>query len=160
MRLDERLIHGQVATKWSKLLGVDRILVADDTAANNEIIKKSLMMAAPEECRTVITTVDGAIKLCNDPRAAGLKILLIVSSLDNLLRLAKEVRDIKKINIGNYGRIVEKKGNESRKSYTSNLYLYDAEVEILKQVMATGIECVVQTIPDDMPKSLKSIIGA
>ena len=46
IRLDERLIHGQVATKWSRLLDVDRILVADDEAAENEIVKKSLMMAA------------------------------------------------------------------------------------------------------------------
>ena len=47
VRLDERMIHGQVATKWSQLLGVNRIIVADDQAASNEIIKKSLMMAAP-----------------------------------------------------------------------------------------------------------------
>lgn len=51
VRLDERMIHGQVATKWSQLLGVNRIIVADDQAASNEIIKKSLLMAAQPTAR-------------------------------------------------------------------------------------------------------------
>ena len=80
VRLDERMIHGQVATKWSRTLGVDRIVVADDTAAASDIMQKSLMMAAPATCKTASVTVDKAVSLCNDPRAAGLKILLIVST--------------------------------------------------------------------------------
>ena len=84
VRLDERMIHGQVATKWSRTLGVDRIVVADDTAAASDIMQKSLMMAAPATCKTAIVTVDKAVSLCNDPRAAGLKILLIVSTPENL----------------------------------------------------------------------------
>ena len=58
VRLDERMIHGQVATKWSRTLGVDRIVVADDTAAASDIMQKSLMMAAPTTCKTAIVTVD------------------------------------------------------------------------------------------------------
>ena len=104
---------GQVATKWSRTLGVDRIVVADDTAAASDIMQKSLMMAAPATCKTAIVTVDKAVSLCNDPRAAGLKILLIVSTPENLLRVAKEVKDIPQINVGNYGRIAPKARNGS-----------------------------------------------
>lgn len=146
VRLDERMIHGQVATKWSRTLGVDRIVVADDTAAASDIMQKSLMMAAPATCKTAIVTVDKAVSLCNDPRAAGLKILLIVSTPENLLRVAKEVKDIPQINVGNYGRVAPKHGTEARKTYTKNLYAYEDEVEVLRQVMATGIPCNVQTI--------------
>jgi PTS system mannose-specific IIB component len=39
IRLDERLIHGQVAIRWSKYLGVDRILVLNDEAAKNAWLK-------------------------------------------------------------------------------------------------------------------------
>ena len=144
VRLDERMIHGQVATKWSRTLGVDRIVVADDTAAASDIMQKSLMMAAPATCKTAIVTVDKAVSLCNDPRAAGLKILLIVSTPENLLRVAKEVKDIPQINVGNYGRIAPKHGTEA---------------EVLRQVMATGIPCNVQTIPDDVPQELSKVLG-
>ena len=159
VRLAERMIHGQVATKWSRTLGVDRIVVADDTAAASDIMQKSLMMAAPATCKTAIVTVDKAVSLCNDPRAAGLKILLIVSTPENLLRVAKEVKDIPQINVGNYGRVAPKHGTEARKTYTKNLYAYEDEVEVLRQVMATGIPCNVQTIPDDVPQELSKVLG-
>ena len=67
VRLDERMIHGQIAIKWSRHLDVNRIIVADDDAANNPVIQQSLMMAAPATCKTAIVTVDKAIALCNDP---------------------------------------------------------------------------------------------
>lgn len=158
VRLDERMIHGQVATKWSRHLSVDRIVVADDVAASNEIMQKSLMMAAPPTCKTAIVTVDKAVALCNDPRAEHLKILLIVSTPEALLRVAKEVKGIPLINIGNYGRIAAKHGTEARKTYTKNLYAYDDEVEVLRQVIDTGIPCNFQTIPDDAPEDLAKVL--
>lgn len=159
VRLDERMIHGQVATKWSRLLQVNRIVVADDTAAVSEIMQKSLMMAAPSTCKTAIVTVDKAIALCNDPRAESLSILLIVSTPENLLRVAREVKGVPQINVGNYGRIAPKHGSEMRKTYHPNLYAYDDEVEVLKQVIATGIPCNLQTIPDDAPQDLAKVLG-
>ena len=153
VRLDERMIHGQVATKWSRLLQVNRIVVADDTAAASDVIQKSLMMAAPTTCKTAIVTVDKAIALCNDPRAESLSILLIVSTPENLLRVVKEV------NVGNYGRIAPKHGDQMRKTYHRNLYAYDEEAAILKEVIATGIPCNMQTIPDDAPLDLAKVLG-
>ena len=148
IRLDERLIHGQVATKWSRLLDVDRILVADDEAAENEM----------SDCKTTVVSVDSAIRLCNDPRAQQLKILLIVSTPENLLKVTKEVKGIEKVNIGNYGRIASKINGQIRDTYTKNLYLYSEEAEILKQVIMTGTDCVVQTIPDETSRDLSAVL--
>lgn len=46
-RIDDRLIHGQVATMWTNQLGATRIMVVDDKAANDDIMKMSLKMATP-----------------------------------------------------------------------------------------------------------------
>ena len=54
IRIDERLIHGQIAIKWSRHTGVDSIVVANDHAAANVMIQKSLKMAAPPGIKTVI----------------------------------------------------------------------------------------------------------
>ena len=61
--------------------------------------------------------------------------------------------------MGNYGRIAPKRGTEMRKTYTKNLYAYDDEAAVLKQVLATGIPCNVQTIPDDVPQELSKVLG-
>lgn len=159
VRLDERMIHGQVATKWSRLLGVDRIVVADDAAAESDIMQKSLMMAAPSTCKVAIVSVDKAISLCNNPKAHDLSILVIVSTPASLLRIVTEMHDVPAVNIGNYGRIAPKRDGEPRRTYSKNLYAYDDEAETLRKVMATGIPCSVQTIPDDQPVDLAKQLG-
>lgn len=159
VRLDERMIHGQIAIKWSRHLDVDRIIVANDDAASNPVVQQSLMMAAPATCKTAIVPADKAISLCNDPRSETLKILLIVATPEDLLKVAKEVKDIPVINVGNYGRIAPKQGTEMRKTYDPNLYLYENEKEILKQVAATGIHCIMQTTPEMNAQDLGKMLG-
>ena len=63
LRLDERMIHGQVAIKWSRHLSVDRIVVANDGAASNPIIQKSLMMAEPSTCKVAIKSVFSKLRI-------------------------------------------------------------------------------------------------
>lgn len=159
VRLDERMIHGQVAIKWSRHTGVDRIVVMSDEAAGNPIIQKSLMMAAPATVKVAIKSVEAGIKLLQDPRCANLKILVIVSNPEDLLNITKQVKDIPLINIGNYGRVASKKGDEPRKTYRSNLYAYDSEVAVFKEVLESGIKCVYQTTPEDNPENLKDALG-
>ena len=109
--------------------------------------------------KTAIVTVDKAIGLCNDPRAESLAILLIVATPENLLRVAKEVKDIPVINVGNYGRIAAKQGTEARKMYDQNLYLYENEKAVLKEVAATGIRCIMQTTPEMVAQDLGKMLG-
>lgn len=159
IRLDERMIHGQVAIKWSRHTGVDRIIVANDAAASNPIVQKSLMMAAPPTAKVAIKSVADAIKLLSDPKAANHSILLIVASPEDLLAMVKNVKDIPLINVGNYGRIAPKQGDEQRKTYGSNLYTYPSEVELFKQILDMGIETVYQTTPEDIPEKLNKVLG-
>ncbi len=159
LRLDERMIHGQVAIKWSRHTGVDRIVVVNDEAANNSIIHKSLMMAAPATVKVAIKSVEAGIKLLQDPRCANLKILVIVSNPDDLLAVVSKVEDIPVVNVGNYGRIASNQGDEPRKTYRSNLYAYPSEVAVLKKVIETGVDCNYQTTPEDNPESLKNVLG-
>ena len=159
VRLDERLIHGQIATKWSRVLGVNRIIVADDEAAASEVMQKSLMMAAPSTCKVAIVPVEKGISFCNDPRAESLSIFVIVSNPDALLRVVREVPGIQQVNVGNYGRVAPRRGTEQRTTYGKNLYAYDDEAETLRQVIALEVPCNVQAIPDEAPQDLAKVLG-
>lgn len=159
IRLDERLIHGQVAIKWSRHVGVDRIVVANADAAANEFVQQSLMMAAPPTAKVAIKDIPGAVELLSDPRAAQLKILVVVATPDDLLSLVTRVPGIAAVNIGNYGRVAARTGDTPRRSFGANLYLYPAEVEVLREVVATGIPAVVQTTPEDSPLALGNVLS-
>ncbi|UUX35169.1 PTS system mannose/fructose/N-acetylgalactosamine-transporter subunit IIB [Fundicoccus culcitae] len=154
LRLDERLIHGQIAIKWSRNLDINRIIVANDEAGTNKTIERSLMMAAPQNLKVAIQTIDKSIEILKDPRAKDLKILLIVATPQDVLKIINQIKDVDVINVGNYGRIAKKKEGESRKSYGSNLYAYDEEVDIFKEIIASGIKCIYQTTPEDNPEPL------
>ena len=159
LRLDERMIHGQVAIKWSRHLSVDRIVVISDAVAGNPVIQKSLMMAAPATAKTVIKGVDDAITLLNDPRAEAHKILVIVSTPQDLFRVTEGVSGIENVNIGNYGRVASKIEAEVRKTYRPNLYAYESEVELFRKIMQKGIKCYYQTVPDDGAEDLEKILN-
>jgi mannose PTS system EIIAB component len=158
LRLDERLIHGQIAIKWSRYLNVDGIVVINDEAANNDIIKKSLLMAVPSNMKVIIKGMTDGINLLNDARAASMNLLVLVGSPQEVLQLLKSVPGIPKVNIGNYGRVAQREGTEFRKQYRNNLYLYEKEVVVLREILNTGVECIYQTTPEETPEHIKNII--
>lgn len=158
VRLDERLIHGQVAIKWSRHTNVDRIIVANDAAASSKIIADSLLTAAPATAKTAIKSVDDTIKMLKNPKAADHKILLIVQTPEDLLKLLSDCPAPETVNIGNYGRVAKKRGEEERKTYGSNLYLYPDEAETLKKVCALGYNTVYQTTPENTPENLAKLL--
>ncbi|MGC3995510.1 MAG: PTS sugar transporter subunit IIB [Propionicimonas sp.] len=159
VRLDERLIHGQVAIKWSRHLAVDRIVVANDDAARSELIQQSLLMAAPPTAKVAIRSVEDAITLLSDPRAGKLSILVVVATPEDLLAVASRVPDIARINVGNYGRTANRVDNAPRPSYGPNLYLYPEEAASLQKVVDTGVPVVVQTTPEDNPTNLAGVLA-
>ena len=157
IRVDERLIHGQVAIKWSRHTGVNRIIVANDEAAANTIIQKSLMMAAPATAKVAIKSVKDAITLLNDPRCEALKIMVIVSNPNDLVTVLENVKGIPQIIVGNYGRIAPAKPNMPRQRYGNNIYCDDIEVEEFKQLVATGLKCIYQTTPEEPAEDISGI---
>lgn len=157
LRIDERLIHGQVANQWARQLAVNAIVVANDMAAGNEVVKMSLHMAAPEGIKVVIKTVKGAIQQLNDPRAAGLSIFVVVNCPEDAYEIIKNVPGIPYMNVGNFGRVNKDKMN--RKTYADSLYANDEEIEVFHKIIDTGIDCEVRMLSSDPKVSLLSVIG-
>lgn len=157
-RIDERLIHGQIAIKWSRHTGVDSIVVANNNAAASTMIQKSLKMAAPPGIKTVIKTLDAAIATLNDPRCEPLKVLVLVNSPADAVYVAKRVKGIPFVNVGNYGRVAPKKPGKERTRYDLNLYCDEDETAQFRELMATGLECIYQTTPEEAAVPLKKLI--
>ena len=101
IRIDDRLIHGQVATMWTNNLGATRIMVINDEVANNDLQKSVLRMAAPSNVSTSIITRETALKNISSGKYEGQKVFIVVKSPLDLLYLVKNGLDIKKINVGN-----------------------------------------------------------
>ena len=157
-RIDDRLIHGQVAVTWSKELNVSRIIVASDAVAGNKIQVSALKMAASAGVKAAILTCDKAVDILSDPRSAALRILLISNDPTDLLRLFKRIPDRPVLDVANYGRI---SGALSQKLKVSDsVYLTEGDEAVIRDIAGLGIEVIHQPLPSDSRKGLLELIDA
>jgi len=164
IRLDERLLHGQVAVKWLNVLDIESVLVADDTTALSPIATKAMLMSAAMgkgsgSVKTSIKTIGDAIRLLNDVRAKPKKIFVITRELSDLQRLINEAPDIQEINIGNYGTL--QKTGEPRREIIRRLFLNNAEIEQMREIVNCGLQVYFQATPEseriDLKKKMQSL---
>jgi len=158
LRVDDRLIHGQIAIRWTKYLMVDSIVVANDEAATDKLLTTALKLACPKDLKLMVCKIDEAIELLNNPKLKERKILVIVNQLPDALELLKNVNDIKVFNIGNYGKNT-KEDNRHKKMYSEELMADEKDLELLREIISTGAKCTVQLLPDRECLSLESLLN-
>ncbi|MFC6295191.1 PTS system mannose/fructose/N-acetylgalactosamine-transporter subunit IIB [Lactiplantibacillus daoliensis] len=156
IRVDDRLIHGQVALLWSRELQLNRIIVANDQVAKSEIQKNALLLAAPTGIKVAVVSVAKAIDLANDPRSAKLKILMIVNNVDDLYQLNEQVQEKPKLDIANVGRIT---GDLKKKQKISEtVYLTTEEIEVVKAIDESAAKLVYQPLPNDNETNFMTLV--
>lgn len=141
IRIDDRLIHGQVATMWTNELGATRIMVINDEVANNDMQKSLLRMAAPPNVSTSIITRETAVKNISSGKYKGQKVFIVVKSPLDILYLLNNGLDIKEINVGNMS---AKSNTEVIKTTIS---VTKEEKEAFKELIERGVEVTVIMTP-------------
>lgn len=100
LRVDHRLLHGQVAFSWTGYLGADCILIANDEAVNNDLKRTTLRLAKPASCKLVIKNVQDSVDALNSGKTDKYNLFIVVDKVADAYKLAKAVDRIKVINIG------------------------------------------------------------
>ncbi|HEL0143853.1 TPA: PTS sugar transporter subunit IIB [Streptococcus equi subsp. zooepidemicus] len=158
IRVDDRLIHGQVAVVWTKELNAPLLVVANDEAAKNEITQMTLKMAVPNGMKLLIRSVEDSIKVFNDPRAVDKRIFVIVSSIKNACQIAKQVKDLEAVNVANVGRF-DKSDPATKVKLASSLLLNPTELEAAKELVSLpNLDVFNQVLPSNSKVSLSQLI--
>lgn len=154
LRIDERLIHGQVAVTWCSALNVDRIIVANDKASKDEVSVMSLKMAAPQNVKVAVKTVEDAIRLLKDPRMEHLHVLILVNHPKDALQIIKAVENVPYVNVGNFGMLKK----EGRTMLATSLAATPEEIETLKAIIELKPKSNYQMTPTLPPQELKGLL--
>lgn len=157
LRVDDRLIHGQVAMTWTKQLRVQGIVVANDDAANDDTQKMALKMAVPGGIKALIKPVDEAIRVLNDPRASKMRILVLTRTVRDALKIRKQVGEIEFLNIGNTGRFDGIDVSE-KQLLSPTIMLTDEEVQNLRELVVIDPKTCMQQVPNDEQKLVKDVL--
>ncbi|MDF2524061.1 MAG: phosphotransferase system, mannose/fructose/N-acetylgalactosamine-specific component [Clostridiales bacterium] len=133
LRIDERLIHGQVVVSWCNALDLTAIVVANDGAANDSVASMTLKMATPPKVKVAVQTVDSAIQLLNDPRCEKMSILVITKTPGDALRILEKVSGIPNVNVGNFG--LTDNAQAGRKKVGSSFFVNEGESELFEKII-------------------------
>lgn len=152
IRIDDRLIHGQVAMFWTNELHASRIMVINDEVANNTMQKSLLRMAAPANVATSIITREKAVANISSGKYEGQRVLIVVKSPVDILYLVNHGLDVKSLNVGNLS------GRDHTTSIRPNINVTDEEMDAFKQLLDKGIEITTVMTPNDTKTYLKDQI--
>ena len=152
VRIDDRLIHGQVALGWTKMLNATVIVVADDTAAADQMQKTMLKAATPIGVRSAIVSIADGAALLNGPKVAKDKVFVVVRGPAAVVGLVNAGVDIKKVIVGNM------RMEDGKKRITKEVAANEEEWNHLKDLDGKGVELVAQWMPGGDSKNFNEIL--
>lgn len=152
IRIDHRLLHGQVVFSWSKSLQINRILVVNDEAANDEFKKMSLELSKPQGIKLNIFTVENTLTKISKIETLSENIMMIFGNTKDVRQFCESYSNVKEIN---YGGIIKKEGS---KQFSNAIFLTENDIEDAKVLKSMGIKQFMQQVPTSKKEDLNTMI--
>lgn len=149
-RIDNRLIHGQVATQWCGVVGANLLLVANDKVAGDEFRQGLMNMAAPAYTQTRFFTIEKTCAII-DKASPAQKIAIICETPQDVLRLVEGGVPIKKVNIGNMHMA------DGKRQVATSVAVDDDDVATFKKLQELGVELEIKRVPDTPTENLEKL---
>ena len=142
-RIDDRLIHGQVVTSWSKQTRCEIILVVNDEVAADIMRKTLLEQVAPPGVKSSVVSIDKAVRVFNNPKYADVNAMLLFTNPTDVLRMVEGGVALKSINIGGMS------FKEGKKRINGTISVNDKDIEAFKKLNEMGIELEIRKVSSD-----------
>ncbi|MCL4424954.1 MAG: PTS sugar transporter subunit IIB [Firmicutes bacterium] len=141
VRVDDRLIHGQVMAVWAKGLSAERIVIVDDGVAQDPFLQKVMRLAAPPHIKVEIWGMLNAPKVLREGDHE--KTILLLKRPEVALELRKKGVLFEQLNVGGIG------AGPGRKPIYRNISASPTEIQVFAELTAMGVEVVFRIVPDD-----------
>ncbi|MFM0785373.1 PTS sugar transporter subunit IIB [Streptococcus suis] len=152
-RIDTRLLHGQVATAWTPASKADRIIVASDTVAQDELRKQLIKQAAPGNVKANVVPIKKLIEVSKDPRFGNTHALILFETPQEALEAIEGGVEIKELNVGSMA-------HSTGKTMVNTVLSMDKDdVATFERLRELGVKFDVRKVPNDSPKDLFELIN-
>ena len=153
IRVDDRLIHGQILESWLPYLKAKCVVVANDLLAEDSFQMAILSMAVPERIKLRMVSVDSVGELNSDLELSGKTSLVIVSSVLDAYRIIQNGISAGKINLGN----MRSSGADKQLMYS--FWVRQEDIVMLKEMITQGISVNLQSVPREKEIDIKDILN-
>ncbi|MGL5312536.1 MAG: PTS sugar transporter subunit IIB [Peptostreptococcaceae bacterium] len=152
LRVDHRLLHGQVAFSWTQYLGVDCILIANDGLMNDELRKTTIKLAKPQGVKVVMKNINDSIDAINSGVTDKYKLFVVVESIEDASRLIKGTDKFNELNLGGI------KQREGTRNISKAINVTPEEELMLKDLINSGVTVEIRQIPNDQKILAKNVL--
>ncbi|MGF7058167.1 PTS system mannose/fructose/N-acetylgalactosamine-transporter subunit IIB [Brassicibacter mesophilus] len=154
VRIDDRLIHGQVVTGWMRQTLANKIVIVDDLVAKDPFMLQLLKMAAPPNVAINAFTIEDGIELLKgEPKSAKEKVLILAKSPEVILSLVEAGVDITHLNVGGMG------SKSGRKQLFRNIQASSEEIETFKKLSELGVNVEFRVVVENKGVSLAEVLA-
>lgn len=151
VRVDDRLIHGQVVTQWVKVFKAQKIVVIDDTVAKDKMQKNILKFAAPSDIKVSILSVEKAAEVWEKNKFGNLSVFVLFKDVKQIAKLKEKGVSFDEITLGNMSIV------NGRKQIYKSTGFTEEEAQVLFDLQKDGMHIFFQTQPTDKKESLDAI---
>jgi PTS system mannose-specific IIB component len=152
-RIDDRLIHGQVATRWTKETNVTRIIVVSDEVAADTVRKTLLTQVAPPGVTAHVVDVAKMIRVYNNPQYAGDRVMLLFTNPTDVERIVEQGVKITTVNIGGMA------FRQGKTQVNNAISVDEKDIEAFKKLNARGIELEARKVSTDQKLKMMDLIS-
>jgi len=152
VRIDHRLVHGQVAFSWTKFLDADCIMIASDNLMKDELKMAAMRMAKPTGVKLVMKNMEDSINALNSGVTDKYKLFILVESVEDAYTLVTQVDRIKSINVGGM------KVANDRRQIAKAVFVSDSDIEKMRELSNRGIELEIRLVPTDKKQNPLDLI--
>jgi PTS system mannose-specific IIB component len=153
VRIDDRLVHGQIVQGWLKNVAVDKISVASDFTAQDDMQKLLMRLAVPNTIELEIKTVEAVAKDIVNGAYEKAKTMIIAAKPSEVLFMVEQGAVFKSVNVGGmrYGK--------DKRQILPNVFVDDADIAALRALGEKNIELEGRILPlDDRTDVFAAII--
>ena len=148
VRVDYRLLHGQVAFSWTSKLSADCILLVTDTLQDDPVRVTSVKLAKPPGVKVVVKTIEESIKAIKSGITDKYHLFVVCENIEGAYRLVKEL-GIKELNLGGT------RPGEDKRSLAPVVYVNQKEEEMLKELIEDGVHVYQQGVPEKAEQTIR-----
>lgn len=152
VRIDFRLIHGQVITKWFKQTLASEILIIDDELSKDEFMASIYTMSAPPGAKVEILSVDEAVKQWNENQLGDSKIFILFKNVEQAYKAINAGLPIKELQIGGLG------SAPGRKVVFGPITMDDSDAKMLNELQKKGVYVYLHQVPEEGKMDFKKVL--
>ncbi|VUS56449.1 mannose/fructose/sorbose PTS transporter subunit IIB [Klebsiella spallanzanii] len=142
-RIDDRLIHGQVTTVWSKVANAQRIIICNDDVYNDEVRRTLLRQAAPPGMKVNVVNLEKAVAVYHNPQYKDETVFYLFTNPQDVLTMVQQGVKIATLNIGGMA------WRPGKKQLTKAVSLDEADIYAFQQLDKLGVKLDLRVVASD-----------